>query len=397
MSPHAVWCPWDANDEISSLIATLNEAEQRLEKLTAGEIDTAADGAGRAFLLRRAQDQLRVNDCVKQAAILNALPAQIALLDAQGCITLVNSAWPQLADTAATQCADHAFGEHCLCKVGSLPGTSLHDARRIASGIESVLSGSAKNFSIEYPCHSPTEQRWFMTIVSPLSADHPNGAVVMRVNVTERRRLEREVIDAASREQQRFALDLHDVLAQELVGLSLLAAAAAARSRRAAPIDARDLEQIAEIAVKACKDARAMAHGIAPVGMACGSLGKALRRLASATVELHEIGVSVNVHGQSVNEIDSTKVDHLYRIAQEAVWNAVKHAQCRRTIISVNVRDEFVCLTIRDDGRGMTPGVAASGIGLELMHYRAHLLGGHLTIDSQRNGGTRIRCVCPAR
>jgi signal transduction histidine kinase len=396
MNPNTTWCPWDENKEIVALILKLQQTEQRLEELTAGEIDTVADRAGRVFLLRRAQEQLRVNEAVKQAAILNALPAQIALLDVQARIVSANDAWLRLAGTNAVGDAGYEIGQQCLQIADSLTGTDSSYTRRIVAGIKSVLNGSAKSYSIEYACDSPTEQRWFLTIVSPLAADHPNGAVVMRMDVTERRRLETEVIEASSREQQRFALDLHDVLAQDLVGLSLLAAAAARHSRAAAAVDASDLEQIAAIAAKTCNDARTMAHGLAPVGIASGSLETALRRLARETQALHDIGVSVTADGYSASNIETQKAEHLYRIAQEAVWNAVKHAQCRRAVISVNVRNAWVCLTIRDDGRGITPGTSTSGIGLKLMQYRANLIGGHLSIDSQRNGGTRIRCVCPA-
>jgi len=81
------------NAEVSALNATLQETGQRLEDLTAGEMDSLADRDGRTFLLRRAQDQLRVSEAAKQTAILNALPAHIALLDTQGLIISVNDAW----------------------------------------------------------------------------------------------------------------------------------------------------------------------------------------------------------------------------------------------------------------------------------------------------------------
>lgn len=397
MNPNATWCPWDANDEIAALIKTLHETGQRLEVLTSGEIDTVADRTGRMFLLRRAQEQLRVNEAVKQAAILDALPAQIALLDIQGRITSVNDAWLRLAGKDTIQGAGFEIGQSCLPTSGSSPGSGSTDTRRIAAGIQSVLDGGAMTYSVEYPCHSPTEQRWFLMIVSSLAADHPNGAVVMRMDVTGRRRLETAVTEAASREQQRFALDLHDVLGQDLVGLSLLAGATAKQSRAGATVDPTDLDQIASIAAKACMDARTMAHGLAPIGMASGSLETALRRLAAATGELHGVAVSFITHDHVANGIAAHKAEHVYRIAQEAVWNTIKHARCRQTIISLSVRNAWVCLTIRDDGRAVAPNTGTPGIGVELMHYRADLIGGHLSIDVQRNGGTRVRCMCPAK
>ncbi len=87
----------EASDEISSLIETLHRTEQRLEHLTAGQIDSVSDASGRTFLLRRAQEQLRQDESARQATILNALPAHIALLDAKGFIVSVNQSWRRFA------------------------------------------------------------------------------------------------------------------------------------------------------------------------------------------------------------------------------------------------------------------------------------------------------------
>jgi PAS domain-containing protein len=91
----------NASEEISVLIRTLRETDQRLDELTAGQIDTVADRDGRSFLLHHAQSELRYADAAKQAAILNALPAHIILVDAQGLIISVNDAWHQLAHRTA--------------------------------------------------------------------------------------------------------------------------------------------------------------------------------------------------------------------------------------------------------------------------------------------------------
>ena len=82
-----------AAEEVSALIEALRKTDRRLEELTAGEVDTVADSDGRTFLLRRAQDKLRMSEAAKQSAILNALPAHVALLDARGHIVAVNEAW----------------------------------------------------------------------------------------------------------------------------------------------------------------------------------------------------------------------------------------------------------------------------------------------------------------
>src|ERR1700683_1220802 len=91
--------PKDEGGEILDWVETLNRTEQRLEELTAGQVDSVVDRQGQTFFLRRAQEELRFSESTRQAAILNALPAQIALLDTQGAIVSVNESWRQFATT----------------------------------------------------------------------------------------------------------------------------------------------------------------------------------------------------------------------------------------------------------------------------------------------------------
>jgi len=193
MNPRKSPSPEDANEEVSALIATLLETGQRLEELTGGEVDTVADRDGRTFLLRHAQEQLRHSEAAKQTAILNALPAHIALLDTQGLIISVNETWRRFACADAIQGPGHRIGVNYLEICDSARGDGSSEAHQVAEGIRSVLGGRAKGFSIEYPCHSPTEQRWFLLTVTPLADDPPNGAVVMHLNITKRKEAEDEI------------------------------------------------------------------------------------------------------------------------------------------------------------------------------------------------------------
>jgi len=181
----------DANKEISALIETLHRTEQRLEELTAGEVDTVADHDGRTLMLRRAQDHLRHREAAKRAAILDALPVHIALLDNQGFIISVNEAWRRFGRASAPQGPGYEVGVNYLGVCDSAHGDDAFEAKQAAAGIRSVLDGDAKNFSLEYPCHSPTEQRWFLMTVTPLSDGRPKGVVVMHLDITERKRAEK--------------------------------------------------------------------------------------------------------------------------------------------------------------------------------------------------------------
>jgi diguanylate cyclase (GGDEF)-like protein/PAS domain S-box-containing protein len=176
------------SDEISVVIKALREADFRLEELTSGEVDTVSDRDGRSFLLRRAQDQLRESEAAKQAAILNALPACIAVLDVAGRVLSVNEMWGRL--TAGNALHGPAYGVGCsylkLCDEARGPDSI--EAHRAAAGIRSVLAGSRKSFSMEFPCDLPTERRWFLLTTTPLGTDRPRGAVIMHVDITDQKR-----------------------------------------------------------------------------------------------------------------------------------------------------------------------------------------------------------------
>ena len=161
-----------ATEEFSVLIKALREADQRLEDLTQGEVDTVADREGRRFVLRRAQDQLRNAEAAKQTAIFDALPAHIALIDTRGFIISVNEAWRRFAAANALQHPNFGIGlnyfEVCACA----RGREASEAHHVAEAIRSVLSGALKQFSTEYTCDAPNTQCWFLLTVTPVSYTH---------------------------------------------------------------------------------------------------------------------------------------------------------------------------------------------------------------------------------
>lgn len=200
MSPEKPLPPEDANEEVSALIEVLVETDQRLENLTAGEVDAVADRHGRTSLLRRSQDHMRHSEAAKQAAILNALPAHIALLDSQGRILSVNETWRRFDGGNVLQCPGHAVGFNYLDNCDRAPADDASGSHQVAQGIRSVLSGEVKSFSFEYPCHSATQQRWLLMTVTPLADNPPRGAVIMHMDITERKCMTATII----RNEERF-------------------------------------------------------------------------------------------------------------------------------------------------------------------------------------------------
>ena len=197
MNPPTLIPSVDTQEDLPTLIELLHETVRRLEILTGGEVDSVADHEGRPFLLRRAQEQLRRNEAAKQAAILNALPERIALLNVHGQIITVNDAWRQFAETNALQDDDHGVGVDYFLLCARIHKQEASTAQQTVLGIKSVLAGNVKKFALEFAYHSAIEQRWFLMTVTPLADDFTEGAIVMYKNVTERKKAEQVLCESA--------------------------------------------------------------------------------------------------------------------------------------------------------------------------------------------------------
>lgn len=187
MKPAQPADPVVPEDELTLLIRTLHETEQRIERLTAGEVDTVSIGSGRPFLLLRAQGEYQRSEAAKQAAILDALPARVAMLDAQGTIVSVNESWRQFA--ATDDMPGPAFGVGLnypqVCDLRHGEDASVF--RQIGTGIRLVLAGATAKFSLEYASALPAGPRWFLVTVTPLAEGRALGAVAMHLDITDRR------------------------------------------------------------------------------------------------------------------------------------------------------------------------------------------------------------------
>jgi signal transduction histidine kinase len=208
----------------------------------------------------------------------------------------------------------------------------------------------------------------------------------------EMRLLEKEIVSVSEHEQQRIGQDLHDGICQQLAAVGCAARLLAdelAETKHPGYEDAANIEQALRTAVV---EARSLARGIFPVHVDRSGLAAALGELADSTSRL--TGVKVRF-----KEITNVQVDvpetamHLFRIAQEAVANAVKHSMAQSVVISLKEQDDQVILTVLDDGQGM-PNVpeASRGMGLRTMMHRARTLGGNLSVKPGATGGTELIC-----
>lgn len=217
-------------------------------------------------------------------------------------------------------------------------------------------------------------------------------AAKLREREREQLRLEREVLEISESERRRIGHDLHDGLGQRLTAASMGLNALVAALKAEAPALAERGEDIGGQLREAIAETRSHSHGLAPVALLDDGLMSALLSLAEGTSRGGAVRCVFDC-AEPVRVADAEVADHLYRIAQEAVNNALKHAAPSEIRIALECRDNTLVLEVDDDGEGFEePAPPATGIGLRVMRYRARLIGGDLKIGSPPAGGTRICC-----
>ncbi len=214
-------------------------------------------------------------------------------------------------------------------------------------------------------------------------------------DISRRRQLERELLESSDRERRLFAQELHDGLGQQLGGVAYLSNVLFERlAERDAP-EAGSAARIFELVRKAIEDTRRLARGLSPIPEVPDGLVQGLRDLTAQVSDVHGMRCRLTCR-EIVLVSDFNLSGHLYRIAQEALNNAVKHARPKSIGISLQQGGGRLRLAIVDDGRGMGPlSPTREGLGLRIMRYRAGLMRGSLEVAPNRPHGTRVTCVVP--
>lgn len=218
-------------------------------------------------------------------------------------------------------------------------------------------------------------------------------------NVTERKRLEQEILEASGRERHSIGRDLHDGLGQELTGVSLMLRSLASRLETRCPDAKPEFDEIVAVVNQSIDNARALARGLMPVNAA--GLAAALRALAERNQAQCGFEVECRISVSAVRPLDDATATHLYRIAQEALTNAARHAHASKVTLFLLVSPAKFLLRITDDGGGVSAELAGgasaefaprAGMGLKIMRYRAGMIGATFEIICNQPRGTVI-CV----
>jgi PAS domain S-box-containing protein len=324
--------------------------------------------------LRRSEELLRTTTANTADTLL--------LLDGDLRVCFINRDTPGMAIA-------QIIGEH----VSVLLPASARDG--VLTKLRQVLvTGDTATY--EFDVHSDAEETQYYENRAVLVRDERMGlgiSVTVR-NITERKRLEQEILDVSSRERQTIGRDLHDGLGQELTGVALMLRALATRIRKQAPESVDQVNEIVALVNQSIETARALARGLLPVNQESGGLSLALRSLVDRSRELYGFEVDFWAEVSPHVVVSETSASHLYRIAQEALTNAARHGQASAVAVFLLVTTSRFLLQISDNGCGMgAQSGSASGMGLKIMKYRAGMIGATFEVDTNRPQGTVVRII----
>lgn len=212
--------------------------------------------------------------------------------------------------------------------------------------------------------------------------------------IAERKRLEHELLDITEKERRRIGLDLHDDLGQKLSGIALMAKGLELRLKKQNLTEAQDAGRVHELIHEAMNHASDLAHDLATLDLKEKDLGTALEELAAHARDMFKIPCKYKVTG-TMPALEGSVTMQLYKIAQEALTNAIKHGKSKKVSITVENHPSELVLMIQNTGLPFPDLEGRStGMGLRIMNYRASLIGGSLEIKGVTNG-TQVRCALP--
>lgn len=212
--------------------------------------------------------------------------------------------------------------------------------------------------------------------------------------LNERRRLEREIAQIGDEERRRLGQDVHDGVCQQLTGALLRCEALQRRLGKGETLASGDLSEVSSLLEEAIDEAHDVAEGLSPLESHPQAFAEALRTLAKRTQRSSAIRCDFIATGNVLVNEPAT-AQHLYRIAQEALNNAVRHSQASRIVVELRGEDGELLLQVQDDGVGLPAAIPNRGMGLRSMASRAQMMDGEFTVTRAAESGARVSCRVP--
>jgi PAS domain S-box-containing protein len=379
-------------------------------------------GSCRDITERKQAEALRLANSKFRDAILDSVPSQIAVLDPTGTIVAVNQTWREFARANSASPGEMSsisqIGINYLDSCSMAPGGDSPESAMLArAGILSVIHGTVPVFRLEYACHSPTQQRWFVMAVTPLNVENP-GVVVTHTDITEQRQLREQLLAqavetemAASRQQLRkllafnataieserkhIAREVHDELGQVLTALRMDMSLLYMQFGALYPALHGKMDDMKMLVDRAIQCVRSVSTSLRPMALDMG-LVAAIETQCAEFAARTEISCTFSAQ-QDLMPMDEARAVEVYRIVQESLTNISRYAQASRVQVTLDYSGNALCLEVRDNGRGFlaTQPQQVKSFGLLGMRERAMALGGNLDIVSVPGQGTVVGLTVP--
>ncbi|MGA6984915.1 MAG: PAS domain S-box protein [Terriglobales bacterium] len=337
--------------------------------------------------LKRTEEALQEERNVV-SAILDTVGALVVVLDPEGRIIRFNRAGEQSTGYSSAEVAGQSIWD-------------LFMVREEVEGFKAIferLSRDQRPNDYEgYLVRRDGERRliaWSSTLL-PGHDGNPASVIATGIDITERKRLEKTILEISAREQRRIGQDLHDGLGQHLTGIAFMSKVQEQKLMEKGLPEAGDAAKIVNLVNEAIHKTRELARGLVPVLSEAHGLMSALQQWAGEVEDLFGIGCRFQCFTPVLVHDDAVAM-HLFYIAREAVNNAIKHSHARQVVIRLAEDENQGALSIQDDGCGIgdiAPG--NKGMGLHLMNYRARMIRGSLSAQRVTAGGTVVTCLFP--
>lgn len=260
----------------------------------------------------------------------------------------------------------------------------------------SYVFRTGNSTSYETTSIGPTPETWYITRVGPIkNGNRVIGATLIASDITNRRNVEKTILDTTRQEQQKIGQFIHDGLVQDLAGISLMAKALEKRFKPTSNLEKHQIQAISKLVTQCISKARDLAHGLQPVDLAPSGLMSALETLSINTEKLFGLKCKFT-NDDPILFDDNIVATHIYLIAKEAIHNAIKHGSPNHINISFKRKNGKTILQIDDDGLGFSNKSSENkgkGMGLSIMRYRAKIINASLKIKENKQGGITVKCV----
>jgi len=337
------------------------------------------------FLLRRIHPHAHQQEKIFHALVETANEA-LLLINAKGIIQFVNPAAEKLFGYDKTE----ILGKNIKLLTPPLQNTidEYNQAPYLNTDI-SKLTGSGRQLTGR---HKDGHRFPVYLSIGEINLKHEQLFTAIIMDLSTQFQLQREIMAIPAREQRRIGEELHDGLGQQLTGLGMLAQSLL---NTATKPEYELANQIATGLKDALAQVRSLSQGLMPLQIEAEGLMLALKDLTRKIEHQSNIPVHLNID-DIVLISDNTMAMHLYRIAQESLNNAIKHADASQIHVSLKIEGEHGLLEVVDDGRGVPPDLSKSnGLGVHIMKHRCGLFEGEIEIDPSEHGGTRVHCRFP--